>query len=153
MKRRHAFVVALFVMVLTSGCRRTIPVLSSEVRAGPNLTRIETIYMVKHAGDRDIHRKIASGLEARGKRPVLGAEGDVPAEMDALLTYEDRWAWDFKSYLILLKVDLRDPRTNVLLATASSNRLMLDGSSPDQMVAEVLEAIFAGPAAQSKEAQ
>lgn len=138
-------------LLMFSACKTTIPVVSSEVLPDSSLARLETIYLVKHDNDRDLNKRIADGLTARGMRPVLGGEGDVPAGADALLVYEDRWVWDLTNYLLLLKIDLRDPETNVLLATGSSNRVSLNRAPPERVVTEVLDAIFEGGGARSRE--
>jgi len=35
----------------------------------------------------------------------------MPEKVDALLSYEERWGWDFRSYLIELRVELKDLKT------------------------------------------
>ena len=86
---------------------------------------------------------------ARGGAPDLpasreGPRGGRPTEFDVLVVYEDRWQWDMSNYLLFLRIDLRDPATNVLLATGSSYQTSGARKPESQIVAQIMVGMF-GP--------
>lgn len=71
--------------------------------------------------ERRLDRIIADSLRARG----LDASADATDPTDYLVSYVDRWQWDMRMYLIDLRIDIRDAKTNVLLATGRSYQTSL----------------------------
>lgn len=65
-------------------------------------------------------------------------------EVDALVTFKDRWAWDITTYMIELTIVIREPKTEFPLATGNSFHTSLTRKSPQEMVDEVLNNIFKG---------
>lgn len=65
-----------------------------------------------------------------------------PAGIDAYVTYTDRWAWDFKTYLIELTVEVRDARTQKLLATARYYQPSITTKAPAEMIREIISPFF-----------
>lgn len=98
------------------------------------------LYFVEnHGADRRrIDQVIARTLRTRGFDARSGYSADRPERVDVLVTYEDRWQWDMANYLIFLRIDLRDPRTNVLLATGSSYQTSLARKATGGVVAQVI---------------
>jgi hypothetical protein len=50
--------------------------------------------------------------------------------------------WDITMYMLELNVEIRDPRTDYILATGKSSRTSLARKSPEEMVEEVIGEIF-----------
>lgn len=131
-------VLALLLLVL-SGCAT----MSASRSPGVDLTKINSIYVVKLAADgRGINSVIANQASLMGYRATTGLEMDVPQDVDATLTYQDRWMWDITMYMLRLNIQIRDPKTGFLLAEGESYRPSLERRSPDEMAKEVLESIF-----------
>ena len=65
-------------------------------------------------------------------------------EVDALVTFKDRWAWDITTYMVELTIVIREPKTEFPLATGNSLHTSLTRKSPQEMVDEVLNNIFKG---------
>lgn len=63
-------------------------------------------------------------------------------DVDAELTYIDKWFWDITFYMLELTVSLRDPKTDFPLATANSMHTSLTRKSQEGMADEVLTNIF-----------
>jgi hypothetical protein len=77
---------------------------------------------------------------------ATGGTADKPAEtVDALLTYQDRWAWDITMYMLRLNVQIRDGQSGTIIASAESMRPSLERLSPPEMVKEVLQAALKRP--------
>lgn len=124
---------------LTSGC--AVNRATGSVEPGANLAPIKTIHVVKAAEDgRDINGLIAARLKDMGYQATTGA--DKRADVDANMTYVDRWMWDITMYMIELTVILRDARTDFPLAKANSFHTSLTRQSPKEMVQEVTTNMF-----------
>lgn len=135
---------ALLLLALLAGCSYD---LSATRVPGVDLSAYRDFYVRQQPRDeRSIAGLIAAQLDSRGLRASSGV-GPAPAAAQVLVVYEDVWAWDFTggSYLMTLRLDLRDPATNVLLASATSYRSSLARKGPKETVAEVVEAVFRAP--------
>jgi len=104
------------------------------------------IYVVHQPKDKlQINSMIANRLKRAGFEATAGMDASgAPAEADAIVTYEDHWQWDMSNYLIVLRIDFRDPKTQELLASGQSYRTSLDRKPPEFMVDEIITAMFAG---------
>ena len=75
-------------------------------------------YYVEHQPNdgRNLDKGIALALRRRG----LNASTEKLPEFDYLVTYVDRWHWSMRTFLIDLRIEVRDAHTNLLVATARS---------------------------------
>lgn len=104
-------------------------------------------YFVENHGEdrRGLDQMIAEELRSRGLKAARGPANVRPSLFDVLVVYEDRWQWDMSNYLIFLRIDLRDPETNVLLATGSSFQTSLARKSESAVISQILEGMFGVP--------
>ena len=110
-----------------------------------DLGKIATMYVVKLPPDgRGINRVIADQLNLIGYKATTGTETDTPQDVDAIVTYQDRWTWDITMYMLRLNIQIRDPKTSAAWAEGESYRPSLQRKSPSEMAKEVLESIFPG---------
>lgn len=138
-RRALPLLVLVVLTALLGGCAN----MAATVSPGANLARIKKVHVVKLPADgRGIDQVIADQLNTMGYATSLGSTGNVPADADALLTYQDKWMWDITMYMLELNVQLRDPKSNMALATAKSYRPSLQRKSPPEMAKEVLTEIF-----------
>lgn len=125
--------------LLTSGC--AVNRATGSVEPGANLAAIKTIHVVKAPEDgRDINGLIAERLKEMGY--VASTGPDKRVDVDANVTYVDRWMWDITMYMLELTVILRDARTDFPLATGNSFHTSLTRQSPKEMVQEVTTNMF-----------
>jgi hypothetical protein len=142
MKTGSSFVLILSVAALIVGCAN----LNSSRAPGADLSKIKTIYVQKLAGeDWGADKLIVTALETRGYQASSGISATPPTPVDATLTYEDKWMWDMTMYMIRLTIQIRDPSSGAIIASAESYRPSLERKSPEFMVNEVLDAIFGKP--------
>jgi hypothetical protein len=114
---------------------------------GADLSRYRQFYVERRLGDdHRLDELLVRELQRAGCQASSGPRTMQPEGMDACVTYTDRWAWDFKTYLIELNVEVRDARTNKLLATARFYQPSLTTKSPPEMIREIIAPFF-GPAA------
>ena len=138
---REAFGLTVVVLLLLAGCASD---LTSAVMPGVELAGYHSFYVRRQpSDDRDLAGLIADTLKARGLAASSGV-GPPPTDVAVLVAYDVHWAWDVSSYPLSLRIDLRDARTNVLLASATSYRSSLLRKAPKDMVDEVVAAIFSG---------
>lgn len=105
------------------------------------LKSVKTMHVTKLAADgRGIDTLIADKLRTRGYTVTNGV--DKPAQVDALVTYKDKWMWDITMYMLELTITIRDPQNDFPLATGNSFHTSLTRKSPTEMVDEVVENIF-----------
>ena len=110
---------------------------------GADLSRLRSFHVVKFEPDhRGIEQLVAQELRAMGYTASSGPEAARPAEVDALVTYSDRWMWDITMYMMSLDITVRDARNGFPLAVGHSLHGSLTRRSPTEMVREVLGNIF-----------
>jgi hypothetical protein len=128
----------LVVIFFASGCVNRATAIKDPTT---DLSTIKSMYVTKYAPDRrGINQMIADKLEKRGFIVETGV--DTPSNVDAVVTYKDKWMWDITMYMLELKVSIRDPKTNFPLASGESYHTSLTRKSPEEMVDEVIDNIF-----------
>lgn len=133
------------ILSLAIACIALTGCASMQANKAPNadLSKLKTFYVAKlPADERGIEGLIATRLSAMGHEAAAGASQTPPASVDAIVTYQDRWAWDITMYMIRLSVQIRDGQTGTILANGESMRPSLQRKSPEGMVEEVLTEIF-----------
>jgi len=101
-------------------------------------------YVEKQPADtHGLNEAIARILSARGLTAVTSA----PETYDYRITYIDRWYWDMRMYMIDFRIDVRDPDTNLLLATARSYQTSLAamGKGRETIIRNTVTILFEGP--------
>jgi len=130
-----------FLLAVLQGC--AIDRERASVSPDIDLSAFKRFYVIKFAPDgRGINQIIATQLERRGFAASTGADDAAPKDADAIVTYQDRWQWDLSMYMIELRIFMREPRTDNLLAAGNSLHTSLNRRSPEEMVSEVLSSIF-----------
>lgn len=103
------------------------------------------VFLVLHQpqDDNGIDDLIAGRLVAMGYQASVGPDDSaVPPGTDVVVTYIDKWMWDFTTYLFELTITLKDAKTQMPLASGSALHGSLTRRSPSEMVDEVLTEIF-----------
>ena len=90
---------------------------SVETRKVMDLAPFKRIYVVRRFGDdHHLDEMLAGEFRRHGHVATTGPLTMLPENADAILTYADRWEWDFKNYLIEVTLELHTARTNKKLA-------------------------------------
>jgi len=89
-----------------------------------------------------IDELIATELKTLGYDATSGWLTMMPENTEAIITYEDRWAWDFKSYLIDLRLEMRTAFTNAPLVSGSYHQASAVTKSPAEVVHEIVAPLF-----------
>ncbi|HZP59635.1 MAG TPA: lipoprotein [Opitutaceae bacterium] len=130
----------LFVLILLlSGCSS----LDVHREPGANLTSLKKLYVEHRLADgRSIDLLITRELQRLGYEAASGPMTMMPGGTDAVVSYVDRWTWDFSSYMIELDIEVSDPRTSKILATLRYFRPSLSGKTPEEMVQMTIDPLF-----------
>jgi hypothetical protein len=132
--------VLLGLVAALSGCMTDFQVdpIPSAQRAGGKRYFVE-----RHEKDeRNLDATIAGELAKRGITATRGTNAERPPDFDVLVTYEDRWQWDMTMYLLSMRIDLRDPKTNALLATGNSMQTSLARKPAEEVISRIVAAFF-----------
>ena len=124
----------LFILFLLTGCinsaQRTIAPIA-------DLSNIHTIHVKQFPADsRRLDKIIASQLNLMGYQASIGEQ--VPENVDAIITYRDKWRWDMTMYMLSISIKIREPETGFPLATGNSLHTSISRKTPSAMINEVL---------------
>lgn len=129
------------ITTITSGC--AVNRASGSVDPSANLSAMKTMYVKKIPSDEATNILIADKLRSKGITVTTGTEA-APGNVDAVVTYIDKWMWDITMYMLELTITIRDPKTDFPLATGNSYHTSLTRLSPKEMVNEVVDNIYKG---------
>ncbi|MBU3557195.1 hypothetical protein ICN18_06085 [Polynucleobacter sp. Ross1-W9] len=138
--------ILVFTAIFMTGCvnRQSVTVAPTT-----DMSALKTIYVLHQPKDKErIDTLIADNLRLRGVKASNG-DGPAPSNVDAVITYVDKWMWDITMYLLQLTVTVRDPKTEFPMATASSYHSSLTRLPPVDMVAETINNIYNGKVTES----
>lgn len=139
MRKLWALLAAISLLSITTGCAVNRATANVENPAAFN--KVKTLYVTKlDADQRGINVLIADKFKSRGYNVATGT--DKPKDVDAIVTYLDKWMWDITMYMIELTITVRDPKTEFPIATGNSLHTSLTRKSPTEMVDEVVENIL-----------
>lgn len=129
------------VATVTTGCANRA---TGSVDQSTNLSMLKIMYVKKiPAEDGGTNELIADKLRSKGVTVTTGTEAP-PANVDAVVTYLDKWMWDITMYMLELTITIRDPKTDFPMATGNSFHTSLTRLSPKEMVNEVVDNIYKG---------
>lgn len=135
-----AMLVVAVATVFLCGCATQ---LKADISPGTKLSDVKKLYVVKLPADgRGVDRMIADRLNVMGMKATSGEKSAVPDDVDAIVTYQDRWMWDITMYMLELNVQLRQPKTEMVMAAGHTLRTSLVRKSPPELIEEVLNEIF-----------
>lgn len=117
---------------------------SVETRKIIDLTPFKHVF-VEHllTDDKRVDETIVTELNHLGYVASSGPLTMMPDDADAVLSYEDRWEWDFRSYMIEFNVTVRTARTKKKLADGHYYQPTPNSKSPAEVVSKVLTPLFA----------
>ena len=131
------YVLVFSVSALLTGCS------SLNTRSVIDLKDFKRIYVVHRlTDDHHMDELLVRELQRLGREASSGPLTLLPDNADATLTYEDRWEWDFKSYLIELTVVLQTARTEKKLADGRYYQPTPNAKPPVEVVHELVTSLL-----------
>ncbi len=117
--------------------------MSTHVEPKVDLKQYKHLYVEHRLADgRGLDALMAKELQSLGYDAAYGPVTLMPKESQIIISYEDRWTWDFTSYMIELDVTLRDARSGKYLGYGRYSNPTFRGNSSDDMIHKVLVPLF-----------
>ena len=143
MKAAVRLLFALFACALLAGCATT------ERRVavpGRSLKEVRRFFVVRNLKDNHgIEERIVRALRARGFEVESGPVTLQPDSAQAVISYEDRWAWDFSDHMVMLEINARDPKGFYPYVSASFVKHVAITTDAEAVVSQVVgELLVAG---------
>lgn len=110
---------AAIAVVMLSGCATSLEVVQSGSLPGGAYQTAAFVPMADN--NEEMGGYLKDALEAQGvsvKAPKP-AGTKTASDVDLLVSYQDVWRWDLKTYLFSLRIDLFDAPTGALLTTGT----------------------------------
>jgi hypothetical protein len=127
----------LVVTLLLAGCS------SASTRKVIALDDFRNIYVERPLADNhQLDKLFVAELQRLGRVASSGPRTMMPEKTDAVLTYSDRWQWDFKDYLIEMNIELHTARTHKKLADGRYHQPSIRTKPPEEVVRELLGPLF-----------
>ena len=86
--------------------------------------------------------KIAAELRSRGFTATHGPLTMMPNDTQVVITYDARWTWDFRSYLINLNITAMQAHSNKLIVTGTYLQTGILPKSPEKMISVLVDDFF-----------
>jgi hypothetical protein len=127
-----------FVLLILAGCS------SVSARKVIALDQFQRIYVVQRLNENHrLDEIFVAELRRLGREAASGPLTMMPEKTDAILTYDARWEWDFKSYLIELNLELHTTHAHKKLADAKCHQPTIKPRSPQDVIREMLRQLLA----------
>ena len=131
----------LLLACLLGGCATS----QIEVDHARGLAGSQRYFILANSNDnRAVDRRIANVLRARGFTAEYGPHTMMPDDAQVIVTYDDRWSWDFGDRLNYLRISARDAKTAAPLANAQYFARIPGRQPLDELIAELVDRMLAG---------
>ena len=99
---------------------------------GRSLTNTKHFFVVSNLNDNHaLDQKIVVALKARGREAEMGPLTMMPDDTQAIITFQDHWAWDFGDHLNFLQLAVRDKKSEQSFRTVTfSAKIPLHEETP-----------------------
>lgn len=138
-----AFLIILLVFGFCTGCTRIT------VRVPPTLEldRFHRIFVVRPFNENNhVDEIFVDELRLAGKVASSGPLTMMPEDTDAVLTYDARWTWDFRTYMIDITAELHTAHTKKKLADARYYQPTVRPRPAEAAVRAIVTRLFPTPA-------
>jgi hypothetical protein len=93
---------------------------SSTLDHGRSVKSVQRFFVLSNPSDNHaLDHQLAEALKARGREAEIGPLTMMPDNTQAVISYQDHWAWDFGDHLMFLQFVVRDKRAEQAFATVT----------------------------------
>ena len=118
----------------------------AEAPRGTGLAGVSRYFVVSNLNDNHaLDHRIAAALQVRGFVAETGPLTMMPGDTQAIVTFQDRWDWDFGEHLYYLKIMVRKPESNDTLAAATFSARIPLKESTLETVRRLVARLFSDP--------
>lgn len=119
---------------------------SSSARKVVALDRFQRIYVETRLNENHhLDELFVAELRRIGREATSGPLTMMPEKTDAILTYDARWEWDFKNYVIELTFELHTVHPRKKIADARYHQPTIRTKSAEDVIRELFGRLFAKP--------
>ena len=137
---RRISLLALVALVL-AGCTAV----DTQIERGRSLAGVQRFFVLASPHDsRGLEHRIVAALRARNLVAEAGPRTMMPDDTQAVVSYQERWAWDFGEHLMLLQLSVRDPKSNQSYANGTYAAKIPGRKNPAAIVDELVGRLLAG---------
>lgn len=131
---------SLFLLALIlAGCSSYV----SSPEKESKLTSYQRFFVKSNFDDNHgVDVRIVRALQDRGFTAERGPMTMMPDKTQAVVTYEDRWNWDFKTHLTYLRIIISDARSGKVAASGFFNGPAAIGTSTEDAIERLLKRLF-----------
>lgn len=133
-------ILAVFAIALCAGCTSV----TARKAPGLDLNRYQHFFVEQPFNENHhVDEFIAEELRRMGKDAASGPMTMMPENAEVVVSYDARWTWDFKTYLIELNVEVHTAHTKKKLAEGRYFQPSARPRPAEVAVRDVLAKMFA----------
>lgn len=126
-------------LLLLAGCTTSV-----SARKVIPLDRFHRIYVEQRLNDNNrLDEMFVAELRGLGRDASSGPLTMMPENTEAVLTYDARWEWDFKNYLIELNLELHTVHPRKKIADGRYYQPSIRTQSPNEVVHRLVAKLLA----------
>ena len=134
----RCFFLGVALLVAGPGCTT-----SASARKVVALDRFQRIYVETRLNENHhLDELFVRELRRLGREASSGPLTMMPEKTDAVLTYDARWEWDFKNYLIELTFELHTIHPRKKIADARYHQPTIRTKPPEDVIRELFGRLF-----------
>lgn len=134
---RASFVALALALLLSAGCS------SVSTRKVVELDRFQRFFVERRLNENNrLDELIVAELQRQGRQASSGPRTMMPENTEVVVTYDARWNWDFKTYLIELNLELHTIFPSKKLADGRYYQPSLTPKPPAAAVRDLLGRLF-----------
>ena len=108
------------------------------------LDGVKRFFVLSNQNDNHgLDHQIEAALEIRGNEASVGPLTMLPDDAQVIITYEDRWEWDFGDHLIYLQLNARNRRTEQQIAGVRFSAKIPKGKAIPTVIGELIDRLLA----------
>jgi hypothetical protein len=116
----------------------------ASVDNGRSLKKIQHFFVLSNLNDNHaLDQQIAAALRTGGRTAEVGPLTMMPDEAQAVVAFQDHWAWDFGEHLVFLRITVRDPASSQSYASVTFSATVPLHEPPATTVRRLVEALLA----------
>ncbi len=132
-------ILALLAALFAVGCGT-----ATSTRKVVALDSFQRIFVERRLNDNQhLDALLVAELRRHGREASSGPRTMMPEKVDAVLTYDARWEWDFKTYLIEFTFELHTPHSKKKIADGRHYQPTIRTKTPEAVIQELMASLFA----------
>jgi len=125
--------------LLLAGCTST----STDTRHAAELAKVTHVYVEHRLNDNhSLDQLIVQELQHLGYDAAYGPLTMMPENVQAIVSYEDDWAFDFTTHMVSLEIRVRASPKDQAFGSGHYYNRGVSRVPPEKMVHEVVASIF-----------